>query len=78
MANCRSCGALIKWVELASGKMNPCDPEPVAWDDVDEGMTLIGEDGIVYKSNGMLLDDNQSYFVSHFSTCPDAEKWRKR
>lgn len=77
MAQCRSCGAKIIFVELASGKSMPCDPEPVSWDDVDEGTVLVGEDGKVYKSQGSLLDDDQSYFVSHFATCPDADKWRK-
>jgi hypothetical protein len=42
--HCRSCDALVLWLESTNGKRAPMNP-----------------DG-----------------VSHFATCPDADRWRKK
>lgn len=77
MSLCRSCGADIKWIELSSGKKMPVDSEAVSWDEAEEGMALVSEDGDVQKSAGNLIDDDRLWYVSHFATCPQANKWRK-
>jgi hypothetical protein len=74
-STCRSCGAKIHWIELKSGKKHPCDPEEVSANECEEGdkfVTDLGEIVVVGKSS-----KNESGYVSHFSTCPDADDWRK-
>lgn len=63
---CRSCGAPVEWAELASGKRMPFDPPivPVATKH-DEDMRLIET-------------VDTSVTRSHFSTCPEADQWRRR
>ena len=78
MSNCRSCGAEIWWAK-AQGKSKdmPLDSEPC-----DEG-------NIVYVDAGQVrvfktaMDAERAYpgekrFLSHFVTCKDATKWRKK
>lgn len=31
MSRCRSCGAEIIWIKMASGKLMPVDPNPVTY-----------------------------------------------
>ena len=80
MSNCRSCGAKIIWVKNEeTEKSHPCDPELVSADEAEDGMTLVGEDGKIYRNAGTnVLDDEMLYRVSHFATCPDADKWRRK
>lgn len=78
MANCRSCHAEIIYIRTMNGKMTPVNAEPVRFT-----FRLGGKDKIV-TGNGEILtgeirDDGEEVgYVSHFSTCPDADKWRKR
>lgn len=72
---CRSCGATIIWLTLESGKDHPCDPELVCADELEPGFKLITEGGEILTEMG---DESISGYVSHFSTCPDADKWRKK
>ena len=62
---CRTCGAAIEWAELVSGKRMPFDGEIVAVkteQETDRAVEVIDTD----------------VTSSHFQTCPDAEKWRRR
>lgn len=64
---CRSCGASVEWAELTSGKRHPFDGEIVA-----------------VRTQGSVIEGRVIEFVdtdvtpSHFQTCPDAEKWRRK
>ena len=62
-ANCRSCGALIYWIETERGKKMPVDTGRVA-------IMVPDEDG----RNAKLVYGYQS----HFTTCPDAKKHRAK
>jgi hypothetical protein len=65
---CRSCGASITWAEMvSSGKRMPFDGEIVAVKTEQPG---IGERQIEHVDTTVNL--------SHFATCPDSEKWRRR
>lgn len=82
MAVCRSCGARIIFITTRQGKYMPCDPELVAFDDCDEGTLLVTHDGSTVNIGkyGYLSDpDNQvtEGYVSHFATCPHADKHRR-
>lgn len=77
MSNCRSCGAEIEWIELKSGKKMPVDLPALTegtgtlvkvWPDgVAEVITNLGD-----------LDEDCTYYRSHFSSCPDSDDWRSR
>ena len=61
--NCRSCNAEIYWIDL-KGKAHPIDIKPAS-------RILLREDRL---DTGEIKDT----YVSHFSTCPQADKWRKK
>lgn len=66
---CRSCGATILWVVTMRGRPMPLDAEPVA-------------DGTVWIENGHVMlgtpPDGVIRWRSHFATCPQADRWRKK
>lgn len=80
---CRSCGAVIEWVRSErSGKWIPLDIDPV-----DEGTIQLD-----YQQSGArwakflnieeaaelrAVDPDVELYVSHFATCPNADKHRK-
>lgn len=79
MSKCRSCGQEIAWIELKSGKRMPVDLPPIDPKEVKHGETLISDDGrVVTTGMGIVLNDFQDYYRSHFSSCPHADDWRSR
>lgn len=73
-ATCRSCGAPIRFVRTTKGKLMPIDREPVEGGNVeivDDGKALVHAN----DAPSLLGGDR---FVSHFSTCPEAEAWRSK
>ena len=80
MNTCRSCGAKIDWIETKAGKKMPIDPEQVEFDDAEPTDILVSELGNIVNKKNVSSDPhpNQKYYVSHFATCPDADKWRGR
>ena len=60
---CRSCGAPIIWMVTEQGKKIPVDPDDV--DEID----------LEYEEGTPIFDP--STHISHFATCPDANKWRR-
>ncbi len=75
-SECRSCKALILWVEWPSGKKMP----------VDAGPKSTGNVVITYspKVNKLLAEpfsekrhEGRRRFVSHFTTCPQATQHRR-
>ena len=59
---CKGCGAKVRWVKTANGNRMPLDLEPVATNVMVEFM---GSFVLAPKA-----------FVSHFATCPQADKFR--
>jgi hypothetical protein len=79
MSRCRSCGAAIRWAVTVNGKRMPVDDEPVP----DGNLMLSDPTPGAYAPtaahvdpDALLLDDPPR-FVSHFSTCPNADQHRK-
>lgn len=71
VGTCRSCGAAIRWVQMAkSGKKSPLDVHPA-----DKGNVAIGEDGLGYTVTGE--GRTPPLYLSHFATCPGAASHRK-
>lgn len=81
MSRCRSCGAEIRWIKTFSGKQMPVDAEPVRFFPDGEGRDMfVMKHGAVVSGTRAGIDDDHTYvgFISHFATCPNADKHRKR
>lgn len=75
-SRCRSCHASIIWAKTEGRKMMPVDAEPV--EDGNIELTATGNPWPMaspYPPAGFPRAD--LLYVSHYATCPDAEKWRK-
>lgn len=86
---CRSCNAAILWVETESGRRMPLDPEPM-----EDGSIIIhmGPNHQQKASEIAHIETAEeaaarskatepaarTAYVSHFVTCPDAARWRRR
>jgi hypothetical protein len=61
---CRSCNADVLWVETDGGWRMPLNAEP--------------EKRFVLEAGQSPMKAKQrNTYVSHFATCPHAERWRK-
>ena len=85
ITNCRACGAEIGFIKTQAGKTMPVDAKS-KWIATDpEGIPFVLADGSVVKAKEMACDDYaeatkagyQIGYVSHFATCPEADKFRK-
>lgn len=85
---CASCRARIDWVTLGNGKRMPIDPEPSERGNVmliDEPVdadvygVALGRHVVLGEAAAMLeRQRGTDLYVSHFDSCPDAERWRKK
>ena len=73
-ATCRSCGAAVTWHKTPAGNSMPLDAEPVA----DGNVVIEGGLARVVGPPGEGELDLSPRYRSHFSTCQDAAKWRKK
>lgn len=80
IGKCRGCGAPIVWIGTPGGKAMPCDANPVVYRE------RAGASGKIVTPNGEVLscdldvDSDEATgigYVSHFSTCPQAKKFRR-
>ena len=79
MAKCKSCGAEIRWIRLVTGKMMPVNSEKVPYSYDPKGtMTLMTEDGRVITKAVLDMKSDAYGYVSHFATCPAADRFRRR
>lgn len=79
-SKCRSCKAPVRWVMTTHNhRRAPMDPEPRAdgnvWVDRIEG-------GLPFVNVVLTGSDVPAHvpirYVLHFTTCPDADTWRRR
>lgn len=78
---CKACGRPIVWIRTTKGKSMPCDAEPVAYKEVKGGkekiVTLNGE--VISCTFDAEPDDMTGIgYISHWSTCPQANSFKKR
>ena len=75
---CRSCGAPIVFITSTKGRRVPCDAQAVKF------RRFLGGPDKVVTPNGEVLtgkiseDGNETGYISHFATCPNANAHRKR
>lgn len=82
MSACRSCFAEILWVGTERGKAMPLDAAPYTGDDP-RGLFVIRVEG--HREGGTKVIGlavppdafpDEPHYRSHFTTCPDRDKWR--
>lgn len=80
MAQCRSCGAEIKFIKMKSGKWNPVDPSKRYIKKDGGHEVLVTEEGELIQGTFATLEDgaNGVGYISHFATCPAAGEFRRR
>ncbi len=82
-ARCRSCGAPIIWARTEAGKPMPVDADPI-----DGGNVLLVATGTATpiarshpavdpRIDGLAVEAAPRH-TSHFATCPQAGKWRRK
>ena len=78
MAECRSCGKEVIWAKVwVTGSPIPLDPEPVP----DGNIVLRHKPYVEVLSTsqiGQAKKEKSPLYVSHFATCRDGDKWRRR
>ena len=81
MAKCKGCGAEIIWIKSAGGKSIPCDPEQVVyWEKAKAKGKVVTPNGEVLSCEFSGERDQATGigYVSHWSTCPKAEQFKRR
>ena len=81
MSRCKSCGAEIIWIKMKSGKAMPVDAEQVTyWEKPRAAGKVITPNGEIVSCEfeGDLQKATGIGYISHFSTCPNAGKHRRR
>jgi hypothetical protein len=77
MSTCSSCGAAILWTQTSTGRAMPVDAEPSEKGNIylqrEPGPPIIA----IYVSN-KVPHDFKPLYLSHFATCPDAKKHRRK
>lgn len=80
MSTCKGCGAEILWVKTKRGGSMPCDPDKHV---VFSGgkQTFVMESGEVVSGTD-IPEEGKDYlglgYISHFATCPAANRFRKK
>lgn len=79
---CRGCGAKVIWVRSESGKRMPCNPQMVPfWERPGaSGKVVLQGSGKVISCDFEGPRDEVTGFgyISHFSTCPQAGRFRRK
>ena len=80
MSKCRSCGAEIKFIKLKSGKWNPVDIQKHTIIKDEGNEILVAENGEIIRGKFASIKEgaNASGYISHFVTCPNADRHRNR
>lgn len=81
IGKCSSCGARIRWTQTKNGKWMPLDMHPVPIrENIESKDTFITSAGLVIRADRVESQEEAHIFgfVSHFVTCPNAAKHRRR
>lgn len=87
ITKCKSCGASITWIKTQNGHTMPCNVPAVDYQENYKGKdTIVTEEGRVLRvsvfktplASGLQPVIDGKGYVSHFATCPFANKYRRR
>ena len=76
-AQCRSCGAPVRWVTMPSGRSAPLDPEPHP----DGNVVMVSATRARPLTANRIAQAGklpEPRYRSHFVTCPNASEHRRR
>lgn len=74
-ASCKSCGAPIVWASTSAGGVMPVDRDRVAGGNI----VLVERDALsTPRAEIVAPDPDVPRHVSHFATCPNADRHRRR
>jgi hypothetical protein len=74
---CRSCGARIVWTVTERGRRMPIDPVPNPAGNIILRERAAGLEPVAVYTSAPPAE-GEKRFTSHFATCPQAKKWRKK
>ncbi|GIE46182.1 hypothetical protein [Actinoplanes lobatus] len=78
IANCRSCAAPIIWATSSGGRPMPVDAEPTGDGNVELSLQpgmFVGPVATVVTGPTLFGGKRRR---AHFTSCPQAEQWRRR
>lgn len=78
---CRGCGAKILWIRTKGGKSMPCDPEEITyWKSTTGRIMIVTPNGevVAARLDGPPAAATGMGYISHFATCPEAGRFRRR
>lgn len=82
ISTCRSCGQQIVWVRTPNGKNMPCNTALINYVKDPEGKErIVTPEGNVITGRSAGVSANEadgSGYISHFATCPNAARHRRR
>jgi hypothetical protein len=78
MGTCRSCGSPVVWIQGKGDTRHICDPTVLTASPKGSGarVQLVCDDAVI-RAGSLDPDGHIVGRISHFATCPDAEKHRK-
>jgi hypothetical protein len=75
---CRECGQEIKFIKMKSGQSMPVDTEPIRISKLSASRYIyVTDDGQLVRG----FNDPEGWFIGyvpHWSTCPAADKFRRK
>lgn len=74
---CRACKRPIRWILTEKGKPMPCDPLGVRFNPGKGPETFVTVNGKTMRGQ-RCEDGSETGFISHFATCPEADRFRSR
>ena len=76
---CRACGSMIGFIKTVAGKTMPVDEKSMYVVPSKEGTPFVLADGSVISGLAASKDEPGAVigYISHFATCPEADKFRK-
>lgn len=80
-SRCKSCGAEIVFIKTDAGTSIPCNAAPMPYWRVKGGKAkIVTPRGEVVSAelDGMEGTETGTGYMTHFATCPDAAKFRRR
>lgn len=81
LGKCKSCGQRIRFVRMKSGRSMPVNEQLINYKLEDKGKDKIvtPEGEVVSCISGVNVDEADGYgYVSHFATCLNTQKCRKK
>lgn len=79
---CRSCGQQVIWIKTVAGKNMPCNPTLVTYKDQQGGKEkIVTPNGEVHSAEIVESGTPNATgigYISHFATCPNAARHRKK